>query len=167
METEETMLSEFADNVKANFAQLQELFKAYDLAKLGYDMQEQECKEAHNRVLAANEFFAAKDYTRMGIKAGDRVTDEIGSFCLSEDDWERYMKLCTAETAKAGITDENSYSLVDWTGIRGDARRKLVAFIIDILLPHELYIVFKPHELNIVQTDKLLSIIRPMVTKAA
>lgn len=160
-------MAEFADNVKANFTQLQELFKAYDLAKLGYDMQEQECKDAHNRVLAANEFFAAEDCPRAGIKAGDRVTDEMGSFCLSEDDWERYMKLCTAETFKAGITDENSYFIEDWTTIRGNARRALVAFIIDILLPQELYIVFKPLELNIVQTDKLLSIIRPMVSKAA
>ena len=164
---EEKAMAEFAANIEANFSQLQDLFKTYDLAESGYKMQDEQCKEAYNKTLQNTPFYAAKDCDRIGIKAGGRITNEIDSFLLSEEDFKRYCDLNVEELTRQGITDERGYYITDWLGIRGDARRKLVAFIIDELLPWEMRLQFKPYEANIVQTDKLLAIVRPIVTKAA
>lgn len=76
MEISTTMTAEFAANCNANIKHLAELFKAYDLAKLGYDMQKQHSKECYTEALKANKFYAAESCDRCGIKAGDRITDE-------------------------------------------------------------------------------------------
>ena len=44
-----------------------------------------------------------------------------------------------------------------------DARRALVDFIIDAILPDGMREQFSAVRLNIVQTDKLLDIVRPIV----
>lgn len=164
---EKQLMAEFAANIKSNFSQLQDLFKAYDLAVLGYDMHEQQCKEAYNKTLQNTPFYAAKGCERCGIEAGERITNEFYSFLLSAEDFNRYCDLNVEELTRQGITDERGYYVTDWLGIKGDARRKLVAFIIDELLPWEMRLQFKPQELNITITDKLLNIVRPIVTKAA
>lgn len=164
---EKQLMAEFDNNIKANFSQLQDLFKAYDLAALGYDMQDEQSRDAHNRVLANNTFYAARDCKRANLAKGDRITDETFAFLLSDADKSEFVRLSTIELTKDGVTDERGYYVTDWLGIKGDARRKLVAFIIDELLPWEMQLQFKPYEANIVQTEKLLDIVRPIVTKAA
>ena len=62
-----------------------------------------------------------------------------------------------------GVTDERGYYITDWLGIKGDASRALVNFIIDAILPDGMREQFSAVRLNIVQTDKLLDIVRPIV----
>lgn len=164
METKE-MTAEFSANVKANIEQLADLFKAYDLAELGYKMQEEQCKQCHNEALNAGEYYAAEGCNVCGvnIKQGDRVTDEKFAFLLSDEDWDRYAAATLPILERDGLTDAEGYYKTDWLGIKGDARRALVNFIIDTILPGGMREQFSAVRLNIVQTDKLLDIVRPIV----
>lgn len=129
------MIAELESNCKKNMEQLCELLKVYDLAKLGYDMQREQEKECYNAVLAESVFTASKKYTRGGISTPDRVTNESDLFLLSEEDFERVQKLVSPKLVAAGVTDERGYYITDWLGIKGDARRALVDFIINNILP--------------------------------
>lgn len=162
METKE-MTDEFTANVKANLQQLAELFKAYDLAKLGYDMQEEREKECYNEALAETPFYSTEGCERCGIKAGERVTEEFYTFLLSDEDFDRLSDLTLPIIVREGITNADGEYTTDWLGIKGDARRALVNFIIDTILPDGMREQFSAVRLNIVQTDKLIDIVRPIV----
>ena len=159
------MTAEFTANVKANIQQLAELFKAYDLAELGYKMQEDQSKQCYTEALQAGEYHAAEDYNMRGvnINEGDRVTDEKYSWLLSDVDFDRLQTAALRLLVRDGVTDERGYYITDWLGIKGDARRALVNFIIDAILPDGMREQFSAVRLNIVQTDKLLDIVRPIV----
>ena len=159
------MTAEFTANVKANIQQLTDLFKDYDLAKLGFKMQEEQCKECHNEALKTGEYYAAESCDRRGIdiKAGDRITDEMFTFLLSEDDWDRFMDAALPILEREGVTDAEGNYLTDWIGMEIEARQALVNFIIDTILPDGMREQFSAVRLNIVQTDKLLDIVRPIV----
>lgn len=164
METKK-MQAVFTANVKANIQQLAELFKAYDLAKLGYKMQEEQSKQCYTEALQAGEYHAAEGYNMrsVNINEGDRVTDEKYSWLLSDVDFDRLQTATLRLLVRDGVTDERGYYITDWLGIKGDARRALVDFIIDTILPTGMREQFAAVRLNIVQTDKLLDIVRPIV----
>ena len=164
METKE-MTAEFTANVKANIQQLAELFKAYDLAELGYKMQEEQSKQCYTEALQAGEYHAAEGYNMRGvnINEGDRVTDEKYSWLLSDVDFDRLQTAALRLLVRDGVTDERGYYITDWLGIKGDVSRAFVNFIIDAILPDGMKEQFSAVRLNIVQTDKLLDIVRPIV----
>lgn len=159
------MTAEFTANVKTNIQRLAELFKAYDLAELGYKMQEEQSKQCYTEALQAGEYHAAEGYNMRGvnINEGDRVTDEKYSWLLSDVDFDRLQTAALRLLVRDGVTDERGYYITDWLGIKGDARRALVDFIIDAILPDGMREQFSAVRLNIVQTDKLLDIVRPIV----
>ena len=164
METKE-MTAEFTANAKANIGRLAELFKAYDLAKLGYKMQNEREKECYNEALAATPFYAAKgcERSRLQVKAGERITREFCTFLLSKEDLDRLYELTAPILEREGIANAEGNYVTDWLDIIGDARRALVNFIIDTILPDGMREQFSAVRLNIVQTDKLLDIVRPIV----
>ena len=164
METKE-MTAEFTANVKANIQQLAELFKAYDLAILGYKMQNEREKECYNEALAATPFYAAKgcERSRLQVKAGERITREFCTFLLSKEDLDRLYELTAPILEREGIANAEGNYVTDWLDIIGDARRALVNFIIDTILPDGMREQFSAVRLNIVKTDKLLDIVRPIV----
>lgn len=157
------MTAEFTANVKANIQQIADLFKAYDLAKLGYDMHEERVKECYNEALATTPFYAAKSYDRCEIKGGERVTKYFYTFLLSKEDFNRLLELTTQIIEREGITNAEGYYVTNWLSIKGDERRALVNLIIDTILPDGIREQFSAVRLNIVQTGKLLDIVRPIV----
>ena len=158
------MTAEFTANVKANIQQLAELFKAYDLAELGYKMQEEQSKQCYTEALKNGVYCSDKDWGRgLNIKAGDRITDPNLMYYLGENDFARLLKESNKITLREGITDKDGYYITPWTSIKVDARRALVDFIIDAILPDGMREQFSAVRLNIVQTDKLLDIVRPIV----
>lgn len=159
------MQAVFTANIRANIGQLAELFKAYDLAELGYKMQEEQSKQCYTEALQAGEYHAAEGYNMRGvnINEGDRVTDEKYSWLLSNEDFSRLNAAAMPLLVRDGVTDERGYYITDWLGIKGDARRALVDFIIDAILPTGMREQFAAVRLNIVQTGKLLDIVRPIV----
>ena len=163
METKK-MTSEFTANVKANIQQLAELFKAYDIAKLGDEAQDARTKECYAEALKNGVYCSDKDWGRgLNIKAGDRITDPNLMYYLGENDFARLLKESNKITLREGITDKDGYYITPWTIIKVNARRALVNFIIDAILPDGMRGQFSAVRLNIVQTDKLLDIVRPIV----
>lgn len=163
METKE-MTAVFTANVKANIQRLAELFKAYDIAKLGDEAQDARTKECYAEALKNGLYCSDKDWGRgLNIKAGDRITDPNLMYYLSENDFARLLKEGQKIMRRDGITDKEGYYITPWTSIMLDARRALVDFIIDAILPDGMREQFSAVRLNIVQTDKLLDIVRPIV----
>lgn len=163
METKE-MTAVFTANVKANIQQLADLFKAYDIAKLGDEAQDARTKECYAEALKNGVYCSDKDWGRgLNIKAGDRITDPNLMYYLSENDFVRLLKEGQKIMRREGITDKEGYYITPWTSIKVDARRALVDFIIDAILPDGMREQFSAVRLNIVQTDKLLDIVRPIV----
>lgn len=164
METKK-MTAEFTANVKANIQQLADLFKAYDIAKLGDEAQDARTKECYAEALQAGKYRAAEWCGQRGgnIKPGDRITDPNLMYYLGKNDFDRLLKEGQKIMRREGITDKEGYYITPWTSIKVDARRALVNFIIDTILPDVMREQFAAVRLNIVQTDKLLDIVRPIV----
>ena len=158
---EKTILTaEFKKNCETNREKLSELLKVYDLTELGYQVQEQRCKDVYNKVLSENEFFASRDVARTEIKVGERITDEKFDFLLSDEDFDRLQTLARPIFVAEGITDENDYFIENWVTKKVSARKELVEFIIQNIVPFEMRETFWEARQNIVQTDKLISIMR-------
>ena len=163
METKK-MTAEFTANVKANIQQLAELFKAYDLAELCDEVQEARIKECYAEALKNAVYCSDKYWGRgLNIKPGDRITDPNLMYYLGKNDFARLLKESNKITLREGITDKDGCYITPWTIIKVDARRALVDFIIDTILPDGMREQFSAVRLNIVQTDKLLDIVRPIV----
>jgi hypothetical protein len=154
------LTAELKKNCETNREKLSELMKVYDLAALGYDMQEQRCKDIYNKVLSENEFYAERDCGRCEIKVGERITDEKFDFLLSDEDFERLETLAHPIFVAEGITDEKGYFIENWVTIKISARKDLVEFIIQNIVPFEMRETFWEARQSIVQTDKLISIMR-------
>ena len=158
---EKTILTaELKKNCETNREKLSELLKVYDLTVLGYQVQEQRCKDVYNKVLAENEFYASRDIERTEIKVGERITDEKFDFLLSDEDFDRLQTLARPIFVAEGITDENDYFIENWVTKKVSARKELVEFIIQEIVPQEMREKFWEVRHNIVQKDKLISIMR-------
>lgn len=149
-------------NCETNREKLSELLKVYDLCVLGYDMQEQRCNDVYNKVLSENEFFAIHSFKRapVDIKVGDRITDESLTFLLSDEDFGRLQTLAHPIFVAEGITDENGYFIENWVTKKVSARKELVEFIINNIVPQEMREKFLEAKYNIVQMNKLIDIMR-------
>lgn len=154
------LTAELKKNCETNREKLSELMKVYDLCALGYDMQEQRSKDVYNKVLSENEFYAKRDCGRCEIKVGERITDEKFDFLLSDEDFDRLQTLAIPIFVTEGITDENGYFIENWVTKKVHARKDLVEFIIQNIVPSEMREKFWEVRHNIVQTDKLISIMR-------
>lgn len=155
------LMAELAKNCEGKREKLSELLKAFDLACLGYDLQEQRSKDIHNRVLRENEFFCAREFSRdTGIKVGERITDEEYLFLLSDEDFDKVMKLARPICVAEKLTDKDGYFLEDWVGIRRNARLELVTYIVYEIIPASLRPQFDSCRWNIVQSDKLIDIFK-------
>ena len=164
MEATKEIQAEFAANVKSNIAQLVDLFKTYDIAKLGYEAQHARTKECYAEALKNGVYCSDRDWGQgLNIKAGDRITDPNLRYYLSKNDFARLLKEGQKIMHREGIADKEGYYITPWTSIMVDARRALVNFIIDTILPDVMREQFAAVRLNIVKTDKLLDIVRPIV----
>lgn len=158
---EETILmAELKKNCETNREKLSELLKVYDLTELGYQVQEQRCKEVYNKVLSENEFYAKRDCGRCEVKIGERITDEKFDFLLSDEDFDRMNALAHPIFVAEGITDEKDRFIEDWVTKKVQSRKELVEFIINNIVPKEMRETFSSAKYNIVQMDKLINITR-------
>lgn len=154
------LTAELKKNCETNREKLSKLIKSYDLCVLGHDIQEQRCKDVYNKVLSENEFFASRDVARTEIKVGERITDEKFDFLLSDEEFDRLQTLANPIFVAEGITDENGYFIDNWVTKKVHARKTLVEFIIQNIVPIEMRETFREAKHNIVLTDKLIEIMR-------
>ena len=154
------LTAELKKNCETNREKLSKLMKVYDLCVLGYDIQEQRCKDVYNKVLSEKEFYASRDIKRAEIKVGERITDEKFDFLLSDEDFDRLQTLARPIFVAEGITDENGYFIENWVTKKVHARKTLVEFIIQNIVPSEMRETFLEAKHSIVLTDKLIEIMR-------
>jgi hypothetical protein len=134
------------------------------LLYLAAQLKERDLKEkfdaAYRQVLHDNEFFVSKDYSRLGVKIGDRITDIGYEFSMSDEDLEKFFKLCTIETHKRGLTEQDGTYCKGCNGmqIRLDAENNLIDYQIS-LLPIALQDEFKAVKKNYIHRQKFLDII--------
>ena len=159
------MLQELQRAGKEHLDKCKELLATYELACLGYDMQWQQSKDVTDRVLKEHEFYATMPCERLGIKVGDRITAEDATFLLSDNDFHRLHELKLPILVAEGITDKDGYYIEKWVDIRCAARRELVDFIIENLIPSAIRSVFREYKWSVVKTDKLIDIFRNNLKK--
>ena len=163
---EKILLAELTKNCDEKKQKLIELLTTFELAEIGYDMQEQQCKDIYNQILAENEFYAARDGSRMGVGLGDRITDESQDFLLSDEEWDRLQSLVQPALTKAGITDERGYYVERWSEIRCHARSELVDYILDDILPLPLRMSLEVCRNSVVWQDKLIKVFKSSLKPA-
>lgn len=162
------LLAELTKNCDHKKAKVLELFEALELAELGYKLQDERCKDIHNRVLAEHEFLCDKEYSRdTGFKVGDRITDDEFLFLLSDEDFDRVMKLSRPIEVAEKITDEDGYFLENWGKMRCDARCELVEYIILEIVPEALRPIFWENRINYTFQEKLIKITKDAFFKKA
>lgn len=148
-------------------ARLYELIKVYDLCKLGEEVHQSEVDEIITQVLRENDFRAVHGYKSRGCadapSVGDRVLSEDWTCALSETDFARLMDLCVPRWHAAGLTDENGTSTPAWTVKKIDARRELLDFIIDTIIPSALRPDFRNGRHNFSVMEKLIETTRGLV----
>lgn len=158
---EKSLLAELTRNGEKNWKKLNELIAVYEMAKIGEQLQEERCKEIHNRVLKDNEFFISRDFSHVrdaSWKVGDRILDDNNSFLMSEEDFERYQKLSVEIMAKEGITDSEGYYIEQWTTTCVKARHELIDFILNEIVPEVLRKELESCRWNYVHGEKLIEI---------
>ena len=157
------LLAELQRNCRKNGNALVEHLKVYDLTELGREVWRAEFEDIENRVLGEHEFYAAKACARIGVKAGDRITDEQNTFLLSDEDFECLQKLLVVEYCKAGLTDDKGYYKENWDEKVCDARGELYRFICENILPESMREEFWDARLRLTVQTKLINITRQAV----
>lgn len=165
---EKAMLDQLTTNIVGKKDRLAELFTLYDLNKIGYDVQESLCNDIRDKVLKENEFVVSRilgggSQRELPLKNGERITNQNDDWLMSDEDFGRYQRICIAEMAKAGVTDEKGYYTQDWLQRKSDSWSELVDFIIDEILPDGLRKIFKDHRYSVMRMNQLLDITRPIV----
>ena len=151
----ENMVKELMTNCKQHREQLMNLRKEYEVAKIGYEMQESQEKDIANQILADNVFTAAEDGE--SIKAGDRITKDEDTFLMSDTDFTRFLNLTTTASTAAGITTEDGTYIDNWLVIMIKAKKSLVDFILDYIVPVSLRGELEGCRTSVVYQDKLIA----------
>lgn len=149
--------------LKSNRGKILDLLQEYDLAVLGYQVQEERRKDAYNKVLSENTFYACQDMNRAGIKAGVRITEVDFCFLLSVEDFCKVQELVLPILVAEGMTDKNGCFVENWLKRKVLAMNNLTNFIIANILPTKMAQDFSNKNLSVVFQEKLISIIRGML----
>lgn len=165
MTQEEMLVKELETNCKRFGNELLDHLKAYDLAVLADDLQEERIKECYNEVLKEHTFLvSAKNHQcakRLGIEVGERITDDDNAFLMSKDDFEQYNSVYSQKKLyDAGICDEKGYYIVNTSDIKFKERTELVEFIISNIIPASIRGDFWRNRTSYRIQEKLIKIIK-------
>ena len=151
----ENIEKELMTNCNQHREQLMNLREEYELAKIGLEMQESQEKDIANKILADNVFTASEECEN--IKAGDRITRDEDTFLMSDADFTRFLNLSTAASTAAGITTEDGTYINNWFDIMVKAKKSLVDFILDHIVPTSLRSQLEGCRTSVVYQDKLIA----------
>ena len=159
---EKILLAELTKNCEGKKEKVLELLKTFDLAELGSEMQRQQFKDIENKVLKENVFLCGHPEAKVRCDDqpifGERITDEKWSFLLSDDDFDRLQSLMQPLYVEANLTDEKGYYVTNWDMIACKARRELVEYVINEVIPSAFRKLFWENRDRIVFQEKLIKI---------
>lgn len=86
-----------------------ELQYLYLLKQIENEIVQERFKEVYNKVLSKNSFYSDRDYKRSRsgnkISKGDRILSSDDQWCMSAEDYDRFLEICQKEDYAAGLTD--------------------------------------------------------------
>lgn len=105
-----TLLERFTDIANSRKAEIVELQHLYLLKQIENEVVQERFKEVYNKVLAENPFYSDRDCERSRsgnkISKGDRILSSDDQWCMSTEDYDRFLEICKEEDYAAGLTDE-------------------------------------------------------------
>lgn len=105
-----TLLERFTGIVNSRKAEIVELQHMYLQKQIENEMVQERFKEIFNKVLAENPFYSDRncERSRSGNKVskGDRILSSDDQWCMSTEDYDRFLEICKKENFAAGLTDE-------------------------------------------------------------
>lgn len=105
-----TLLERFTELANSRKAEIMELQHMYLLKQIENEIVQERFKEVYNKVLAENPFYSDRDYERSRsgnkISKGDRILLSDDQWCMSTEDYYRFLEICRKEDFVAGLTDE-------------------------------------------------------------
>ena len=128
--------TELANSRKVEIAELQHM---YLLKKIENEMVQKQFKEVENKVLVKNPFYSDRDCERSKsgdkISKGDRILSSADQWCMSTEDYDRFLEFCRKEYFAAGLTDkEGRYTEETNTENQlSDIKEKLIRLSVEIL----------------------------------
>ena len=161
------------EQIKAFASAMEQHKDALNLLKHEYmaaQAREKELRElfnaVYNEVLDEHEFYAkaSKGPERFGLKAGDRITNELDSCLMSDKDYIIFMKYAQEKEYARGYVDEQGYYNDGYNGFmtRLAAENALIDFQLSIL-PKKLQAALKDVKTNYTIKKKFLDIIMQSV----
>lgn len=149
----------FSSQMKKHQEKLLMLYKSYQMALMGREVQYQQLCDIEDSVLKEHPFYSAYDCENRksgDVKKGDRILSTHDTYLLCENDFDTFLHLSSQKKREAGLVDSDGYYHTDWLSVLADTRTDLVTFIIDEILPKSLADIFRPVKTNIVYQMKLI-----------
>ena len=134
-----TLLERFTDIANSRKAEIVELQHLYLLKQIENEVVQERFKEVYNKVLAENPFYSDRDCERSRsenkISKGDRILSSDDQWCMSTEDYDRFLEICKEEDYAAGLTDEEG-RYTEETNTENqlmEIKEKLIRLSVDIL----------------------------------
>lgn len=108
---------------------------AYRLKEAENEIVQERFRKVYNKVLEENPFYSNRDCDRKGISKGDRILLSDCQWLMSENDYDKFLKICVKEFYLAGLTDEEGrYTKEGNTENQlSDIKEKLIYLSVEIL----------------------------------
>lgn len=105
-----TLLEKFTELANSRKVEIVELQHMYLLKQIENEIVQERFKEVYNKVLEENPFYSDRDCERSRsgnkISKGDRILSSDDQWCMSTEDYDRFLEICRKEDYAAGLTDE-------------------------------------------------------------
>ena len=134
-----TLLERFTDIANSRKAEIVELQHLYLLKQIENEVVQERFKEVYNRVLAETPFYSDRDCERSRsgnkISKGDRILSSDDQWCMSTEDYDRFLEICRKGNFATGLTDEDE-RYTEETNTENqlmEIKEKLIRLSVDIL----------------------------------
>lgn len=134
-----TLLERFTELANSRKTEIVELQHIYLLKQIENEIVQEQFKEVYNKVLAENPFYSDRDCERSRngnkISKGDRILLSDDQWCMSTEDYDRFLEICRKEDFAAGLTDEEG-RYTEETNTENqlrDIKEKLIRLSVEIL----------------------------------
>lgn len=134
-----TLLERFTEIANSRKTEIVELQHIYLLKQIENEIVQERFKEVCNKVLAENSFYSDRDCERSKgenkIFKGNRILSSDDQWCMSTEDYDRFLEICRKENFVAGLTYEDG-RYTEETNTENqlkDIKEKLIRLSVEIL----------------------------------
>lgn len=104
---EKKILDEFRKLVDSKKQEIMEMQYMYLLKKAENEIVQEQFREVDNKILAEYPFYAYYDWSKSKkIHKGERILSSEDQWCMSTEDYDRFLEICRKDFFSAGLTDE-------------------------------------------------------------